>query len=64
MKDKNTISFLERMDEYLEEWTVPQPFPDLTDSKYIAIDLETSDPNLLELRPGWTRNDGFIVGMP
>ena len=65
MKDKNTISFLERMEmsSLEQEWTVPQSFPDLTDSKYIAIDLETSDPNLLELGPGWTRNDGFIVGV-
>ena len=65
MKDKNTISFLERMEmNTLEkEWTVPQSFPDLTNSKYIAIDLETCDPNLIELGPGWTRNDGFIVGV-
>jgi DNA polymerase I-like protein with 3'-5' exonuclease and polymerase domains len=65
MKDKNTISFLERMEmNTLEkEWTVPQSFPDLTNSKYIAIDLETCDPNLMELGPGWTRNDGFIVGV-
>ena len=28
----------------------------------IAIDLETCDPNLLTLGPGWCRNDGFVIG--
>ena len=26
------------------EWDCPDSFPDLSDAKYIAIDLETKDP--------------------
>ena len=28
------------------EWDCPDSFPDLSDAKYIAIDLETKDPDL------------------
>ena len=28
------------------EWDCPEHFPDLSDAKYIAIDLETKDPDL------------------
>ena len=28
------------------EWDCPENFPDLSDAKYIAIDLETKDPDL------------------
>ena len=65
MKKESNISFFERMinDTMELDWSVPQEFPDLTNSKFIAIDLETCDPNLLELGPGWVRNDGFIVGV-
>ena len=45
------------------EWFPPSMFPDLRDCKYISIDLETCDPNLTTLGPGWVRNDGFIVGI-
>lgn len=44
------------------EWVAPQSFPNLSDAKEIAIDLETCDPNLESFGPGWPRNDGFIVG--
>ena len=44
------------------EWTVPDRFPDLSDAKEIAIDLETCDPNMESYGPGWPRNDGYIVG--
>ena len=27
------------------EWDCPENFPDLSDAKYIAIDLETKDPD-------------------
>ena len=64
-KESSQISFLERLDlETIEEdWLPPTEFPDLTRSEYIAIDLETNDPNLTELGPGWARDDGFIVGI-
>lgn len=44
------------------EWLPPASFPDLSDAKEIAIDLETCDPNLERFGPGWPRKDGFIVG--
>jgi DNA polymerase I-like protein with 3'-5' exonuclease and polymerase domains len=44
------------------EWVPPSSFPDLSDAKEIAIDLETCDPNLERFGPGWPRKDGFIVG--
>ena len=44
------------------EWVPPEKFPDLSDAKEIAIDLETCDPNMEKYGPGWPRNDGYIVG--
>ena len=44
------------------EWLPPQSFPDLSEAKEIAIDLETCDPNLEKFGPGWPRRDGYIVG--
>lgn len=46
----------------LSEWVPPQVFPNLSDAKEIAIDLETCDPNMESMGPGWPRNDGYIVG--
>lgn len=64
-KENGQTSFLARMDlDYNEtDWLPPEVFPDLTNSESIAIDLETSDPNLMTLGPGWARKDGFIVGI-
>ena len=45
------------------DWVAPDEFPDLRSCDYIAIDLETCDPNLLTKGPGWVRKDGFIVGV-
>ena len=44
-------------------WNIPTEFPDLTHHKQIAVDLETCDPNLMTLGPGWVRKDGFVVGI-
>lgn len=44
------------------EWSPPASFPDFSEAKVIAIDLETCDPNLEKYGPGWPRNDGYIVG--
>jgi DNA polymerase I-like protein with 3'-5' exonuclease and polymerase domains len=44
------------------EWLPPESFPDLSEAKEIAIDLETCDPNMENFGPGWPRKDGFIVG--
>jgi hypothetical protein len=45
------------------EWTAPFELKDLTDAKEIAIDLETRDPNLKQMGPGWPRKDGDVVGI-
>ena len=44
------------------EWVPPDVFPDLSTAKEIAIDLETCDPNMESMGPGWPRKDGYIVG--
>ena len=46
----------------ITEWVPPDHFPDLSEAKEIAIDLETCDPHLESMGPGWPRNDGYIVG--
>lgn len=43
-------------------WMPPSTFPDLTKYDRIAIDLETRDPNLMKLGPGWCRDDGYVIG--
>lgn len=46
------------------EWVIPNgELPDLSNAREIAIDLETKDPHLETLGPGWARNDGEIVGI-
>jgi DNA polymerase I-like protein with 3'-5' exonuclease and polymerase domains len=44
------------------EWVPPGELPDIFDAKQIAIDLETRDPHLTSLGPGWPRKDGEVVG--
>ena len=44
------------------DWVAPDSFPDLSNAKEIAIDLETCDPHMESMGPGWPRNDGYIVG--
>ena len=44
------------------EWVPPASFPDLSGATEIAIDLETCDPHMESMGPGWPRKDGFIVG--
>ena len=45
------------------EWTPPEQFPDLSDAKEIAVDLETYDPNIKETGPGWAVDNGYIAGV-
>ncbi len=45
------------------DWNIPTEYPDLTGYKEVAVDLETKDPNLVTLGPGWARNDGHIIGI-
>lgn len=44
------------------DWVAPDSFPNLSNAKEIAIDLETCDPNMESMGPGWPRGDGFVVG--
>ena len=44
------------------EWVPPASFPDLSAATEIAIDLETCDPHMESMGPGWPRKDGYIVG--
>ena len=45
------------------EWDCPENFPDLSDAKYIAIDLETKDPDLKAKGSGAIQGHGEIVGV-
>ena len=51
------------MFEAQTEWISPESFPDLKDHKYIAIDLETRDPNLKSRGSGSLIGEGEIVGI-
>jgi DNA polymerase I-like protein with 3'-5' exonuclease and polymerase domains len=44
------------------EWTPPTELPDLSEAKQIAVDVETRDPKIKTMGPGWARQDGEIVG--
>jgi len=48
--------------DFEEPWSLPTSFPDLTRYDRIAIDLETRDPGLTRLGPGWCRDDGYVIG--
>lgn len=45
------------------DWLPPKEFPDLRSARFLVIDLETYDPNLLTAGPGDCRGDGHIVGV-
>ncbi len=45
------------------EWDCPEKFPDLSDARYIAIDLETKDPDLKSKGSGAIQGHGEIVGI-
>jgi len=44
-------------------WFPPEHLPDLSGEKIIAVDVETRDPHLRDLGPGWVRNDGNLIGV-
>ena len=46
-----------------KDWNIPPEYPDLTGYKDVAVDLETYDPNIKTLGPGWARKDGHIIGI-
>tara|TARA_R100001126_G_scaffold100400_2_gene78075 strand:- start:228 stop:2156 length:1929 start_codon:yes stop_codon:yes gene_type:complete len=44
-------------------WSPPEHLPDLSGEKIICIDVETQDPGIKDLGPGWVRNDGKLIGI-
>lgn len=63
--DVSTDDFLLKMDLSNPdvEWFMPSEFPDLTRHTLMAIDLETRDPHLTEMGPGWATKSGEIIGI-
>ena len=55
--------FKGELDMIDKDWNIPTEFPDLTGYKDVAVDLETKDPNIQTLGPGWARKDGHIIGI-
>ncbi len=55
--------FKGEMDMIDSDWNIPPEFPDLTGYSEVAVDLETKDPNIKNLGPGWARKDGHIIGI-
>jgi DNA polymerase I-like protein with 3'-5' exonuclease and polymerase domains len=51
------------MFEAQKEWICPENYPDLKGYKYIAIDLETKDPDLKSRGSGAVIGNGNIVGI-
>ena len=45
------------------EWVKPEKFPDLTNRQEVAIDLETSDPDLKTKGSGSVIGNGKVVGI-
>lgn len=57
---------LTRMQESLlpkSDWVMPDKFPDLSGAKRIAIDIESRDPHLQSLGPGFVRGDATVIGV-
>ena len=63
--DVSTDDFLLKMDLSNPdvEWFMPSEFPDLTRHTLMAIDLETRDPQLTEMGPGWATKNGEVIGI-
>ena len=51
------------MFEAQKEWICPENYPDLKGYKYVAIDLETKDPDLKAKGSGAITGNGNIVGI-
>ncbi len=45
------------------DWSVPDVFPQFSETETIAIDLETYDPHLMTCGPGWATSRGHVVGI-
>ncbi len=47
----------------VSEWVMPDGFPNLSEAREIAIDLETYDPQLKERGSGWPTKNRHIIGI-
>ena len=45
------------------DWSIPEVFPQFSETETIAVDLETYDPHLMTCGPGWATGRGYIVGV-
>ena len=45
------------------DWSIPEIFPQFSETETIAVDLETYDPHLMTCGPGWATGRGYIVGV-
>tara|TARA_R110000868_G_scaffold98628_2_gene271523 strand:+ start:11815 stop:13683 length:1869 start_codon:yes stop_codon:yes gene_type:complete len=45
------------------DWSVPDFFPQFSETETVAIDLETYDPHLMTCGPGWATGRGHVVGI-
>ena len=44
-------------------WSVPEVFPQFSETETVAVDLETYDPHLMTCGPGWATSRGYIVAI-
>ena len=44
-------------------WSIPDIFPQFSETETIAVDLETCDPHLMTCGPGWAIGRGYVVGV-
>ena len=45
------------------DWSIPDVFPQFSETETIAVDLETYDPHLMTCGPGWATGRGYVVGI-
>ena len=45
------------------DWLPPETIPNLHEADQIAIDLETYDPGIKDIGPGWATGNGRIIGV-
>ena len=65
MAKKHTSTIFKMPEDLFDEsvWTPPAELPNLSDAPVMAIDVETRDPHLKTLGPGWPRKDGNLIGV-
>ncbi|HEX9430801.1 MAG TPA: hypothetical protein VF944_10530, partial [Candidatus Bathyarchaeia archaeon] len=47
----------------VSDWVPPAELPDLGRAKMIGVDVESKDPNLMKMGPGFIRGDARVVGV-